>query len=625
MNKNILNEKNYINYLINYNRGKVISEQQIITEQVKDDYDKIKTDLYPVYSQKLLDLGISEINIMGTDTEGKISKNYIDKPTRITFTPTTMLKNLQLDDIGEIYYECSTSNTDGILPFKIKLKYQKQYQDNNSTNTTTTEAGSSLRSRFESQLKMIGSEFCMLIEKVSKNEDITKTVDDIITKEEESTNNQTQVISTGTNFSPENGGSVKISCLYGPGYYSLKHTDNSGTAFDNESLLNPVIAEAAEFLKTNAGWIPKITITSGESIIPNNDSEGGTGSKKVGWLSTARKNKIEAYINLKLKTLKVTKPAKVVLLFQNAKTITKPSAGWSDYVNWRKSTPEEKKVNPKNTEYTNLKKGYDIDQFTEINFSVVPDLGKYQCTLNVKIGVHYDFDAGHHCDDARFQILANGVVLTTGAGTTVGSGKLYADMNNGGGQLDIKGKTDVGGFRYNYFKLDNKELIKKIMAADTTKMDHIRLTSKCVPNTVNNNRNGGCHKDVPHITVNDTDGLLVLDTYPKSDDAYLVTVDKCGKWVSGAKGLKPTKQSEDGNKTKETNKLVGRKLDFAAPDTGTVTSEQAITTLVSNETIQKNPNGTYTVLKTFGVSPNIYKPNDIIVNIKPWGTKIIFP
>lgn len=430
---------------------------------------------------------------------------------------------------------------------------------------------------------------------------------------------------TEQRFVPGKGGSVDIPCLYGPGYYSLKHTDKSGTAFDNEISLNPVIDEAAEFLKNNVGWIPKITITSGESIIPNYDSEGGTGKKPVGWLSTARKNKIEAYVNLKLKTLKVSKPAKVVLLFQEAKTLVLPSGGWPDYVKWRKSTPEEKNVNPKNREYTNLKQGYDKDQFTKITFTVIPDLGPYQCTFNVKIGVHYDNkQIGHTCDDARYQILANGIPLTTSQGTSCGTGLSYADMNNGGGQLDCKGTKDRGGLRFNYFKLDNKALIDKIMAADTTKQGYIRLTTKCIPNTINNTKGGGCHTDVPHITVNDTDGKLTVDTYPKANDAYLVTLDKCGKLVSGGGGVVKVSNDVKG-KSAETKKPVGRKLAYATSETGTLTSEQGIQNLLSKGLISQNSDKTYTVLKSFGISPNTYLENDIINKILPKGSKITFP
>jgi hypothetical protein len=314
-----------------------------------------------------------------------------------------------------------------------------------------------------------------------------------------------------------------------------------------------------------------------------------------------------------------------VYFFQEAKTLVLPTGGWPDYSKWKKSTQEEKNVNPKNREYTNLKKGYDKDQFTEVTFSVVPDLGPYQCTLNVRIGVHYDdMRIRHTCDDARFQILANGIPLKTSEGTTCGAGLGYADMNNGGGQLDCKGNKNSGGLRFNYFKLDNKSLIDSIMAADKTKLGHIRLTTKCIPNTVDNSKGGGCHTDVPHITVNDTDGKLTVDTYPKANDAYLVTLDKCGKWISGGGGSVKVSDDVKGKPT-ETNKTPGRKLPFAAAKTGTLTTDQSISNLVNNGSILKNKDGTYTVLKTFGVNPNIYKPNDIIVKILPKGSEIIFP
>ena len=176
MNKNILNEVNYMKYLLGYSRGKVISEQKnILLEQVKDNYDKIKTDLEVVYSTTLTKYGISGFNIMGTDADKKTSENYIGKPTTITFTPSRMLKNDDGQDIGGIYYVCSSPD-DGIKPFNNKLRYQKQYQLSNTTDKTTVDDETLLRITFEDSLKNIGSNLCKLIEKVSKKEDITKII-----------------------------------------------------------------------------------------------------------------------------------------------------------------------------------------------------------------------------------------------------------------------------------------------------------------------------------------------------------------------------------------------------------------------------------------------------------------
>jgi hypothetical protein len=107
----------------------------------------------------------------------------------------------------------------------------------------------------------------------------------------------------------------------------------------------------------------------------------------------------------------------------------------------------------------------------------------------------------------------------------------------------------------------------------------------------------------------------------------LVTIDKCGNWVAGGGGkLKQSADVAANNKPTETNKTPGRRLSFAAAKTGTLTSDQYITNLVSNGSIQKNPkDGTYTVLKTFTVGTNTYKPNDIIAKILPKGSEIIFP
>jgi hypothetical protein len=182
-------------YLLDYSRGKVISEQKnILLEQVKEDYDKIKTDLGTTYSTTLTKYGISGFNIMGNDADKKTSENYIGKPTTITFTPTVMLKSDSGQDIGGLYYVCSNPDG-GIQSFGNKLRYQKQYQLSNSTDKSTEIERGTLRSSFENSLKNIGTNLCKLIEKVSKKEDITKSIQ-TITKNESSSN--TTAVTTPT-------------------------------------------------------------------------------------------------------------------------------------------------------------------------------------------------------------------------------------------------------------------------------------------------------------------------------------------------------------------------------------------------------------------------------------------
>ena len=429
-------------------------------------------------------------------------------------------------------------------------------------------------------------------------------------------------------FKAPNGGMGQVVNKYPAGYYSLSGTDRTGTAYDNTTNLQKIIDSAKEFLTANKGYIPRILINAGESIIPNYDTEGGTGVKSSGWLSQKRKDKIEIYVKQQLKDLVdgklISKYPEVVLYFDEAKTLTIPSGGWDDYRKWKKSTIEEKKVNPNNAEYTKLKTGYDADQFTKINFKIIPDFGDNQCSFNVKIGVHYDdISLQHKCNTARFEILANGVQLTTGPGTTCGEGLKYADMNNGGGNLDCK-KGDFGGIRMNYFQLNSKSVVDKIMAASPDK-NTIKITMRCT-STGFNDPEGKCHQDVPHITIHNTDGKQTVNTYPRANDAYLITIDKCGNLISGGGGT-ATKSKDAASGTPATSgvtktTVTGQKINFAAPETGTLTSDQAILNKLSSGEVKKNTDNTYSVLKTFAYNGITYKVGDTIVKILPKGSTV---
>jgi hypothetical protein len=426
-------------------------------------------------------------------------------------------------------------------------------------------------------------------------------------------------------FKAPSGGEGVITSKYPAGYYSLSGTDKAGTAYDNATSLQKIIDNAKEFLTANKGFIPRVVINAGESIIPNYDTEGGTGVQKTGWLSQKRKDKIAEYIKNQLKDLVrnklISKDPEVLLYFDEAKTLTVPSGGWDDYKKWNRSSDTEKVSNPKNAEYAKLKQGYINDQFTKIKFKIVPDLGENQCSFNVKIGVHYDdLSIGHRCNAARFQILANGIPLTTGSGTTCGSNLAYADMNNGGGSLDCV-SGNVGGKRMNYFQLSSKSIVDKIMAASPDK-NSIKISMKCT-STGFDDAAGRCHQDVPHITIHNTDGKKTVDTYPKINDKDLITIDKCGNLISGGGGVATKSKDAGGTATTATTKTTtGQKLNFASPATGTLTSDQAILNKISDGSVKKNADNTYSVLKSFNYNGVTYRVNDTIVKILPKGSSV---
>ena len=421
---------------------------------------------------------------------------------------------------------------------------------------------------------------------------------------------------TNPYFKTPNGGIAQVILTYGPGDTELNHTDKYGNTFDNISKIKPVIDAAISFLSRNKGFIPRVVLYGGESIIPG---------RPIGTLSEERRKKIAEYVKTQLKSLVdkklISKEPEISLIIEDAKTLTEPSGGWNSYRAWAISSPEQKAANPKNEEYTKLKAGYDKDQFSKLQFKIVPDLGPNQCTFNVKIGVHYDDKSlGHKCNAARFQILANGIPLTTGLGTTCGTGLKYADMNNGGGNLDCK-KNDVGGVRMNYFTLNSKDVVDKIMAASPDK-NSIKITMKCT-STGFDDAQGRCHQDVPHITIHNTDNVKTVDTYPMKNDAQLITIDKCGNLISGGGGT-PTKSADatsGGTKTTATT-VPGKKVNFAAMSGGTLTSDQVIANKVTNGELKKNSDNTYTVLKSFIYNNITYNTNDIIVKVLPKGTAV---
>lgn len=423
-------------------------------------------------------------------------------------------------------------------------------------------------------------------------------------------------------FKTPNGGTAKINNKYAAGYYSVVHTDKQGNTYDNTTQFKPILTQASQFLTTNKGsYIPKVIIRAGESIIPNADVEGSGAILKRGQLSEKRKEKITAYVQEQMGPLvqsgAIKKLPQIVYYFEDAKTTEQPSGGWSDYRKWRLSTPEQQAANPKNGEYTKLKAGYDADQKTQIEFSIIPDLGPNQCSFNVRIGVHYDdVSLGHKCNFAKYEITANGVVLTT-VNATAGAGKPYADMNNGGGTADSQGNQSIGNVRMNYFKLNNKKLVDDILAKSTDG-ETIVLKARCL--SPGYNGGPGCHKDAPHVTVHDTDGNLTIDTYPKIDDGELITMDKCGrKLISGGgtktKSADAAKSGENAGEKTTTPKLTGKKMNFTAPTVGTLTAQQAIQNQVSAGNVQKQVNGTYLVMKNFTYNNVQYNAGDVIVKV----------
>ena len=97
--------------------------------------------------------------------------------------------------------------------------------------------------------------------------------------------------------------------------------------------------------------------------------------------------------------------------------------------------------------------------------------------------------------------------------------------------------------------------------------------------------------------------------------------------ISGGGGTAQKSKDAGGNDTNTGQANTGaaptgKKLNFAAPQTGTLTSDQAIVNKISDGSVKKNTDNTYTVLKSFNYNGVGYRVNDTIVKILPKGSVV---
>jgi endonuclease YncB( thermonuclease family) len=381
-----------------------------------------------------------------------------------------------------------------------------------------------------------------------------------------------------------------ITNLYAPGFYTLEDHEWKGKSYSNKGKLNPYIQAAKEFLKTNKGLIPRIYVSAGESIIPNYDNEGklGGGKLKEGALSKARSNNIQAYFLKEIQSLidgkfVSRKPDEIRLDTITGKTQKKePSGGWDSYRTWVKAGADPNS----NPEYAQLKQGYDNDQFTQIRFVIEPDLGENQCLFNLKLNINFD-SGSHNCNAALFEVTANGTKITTQQGTD-------CNMNNGGydKKLDPIGyanRDKLGGYRYNTLVLKDKATIEKILAASPKKEISIRLRCLTPPGEDRGWGPGKCHTSVPHVSVKNSDGQVVVEPFfPNVAEGEICVLDKCGNLLRGGGGS----VSASGDKTTT--------IAVDVPTSYSGTSQQYADSFVKSKIIKLNPdNKSYNVLVDF--------------------------
>jgi len=195
MRKSVLNEIEYIKYLLGYEKGKVISEQKrLISEQSKADYDKIISDLTDTYKSTLQKYGYESMYLMGPETTGTkpvISVNYGDnEPTILAFVPTATAlaeaKKLGIAD-GKKESDFTTYVTYGLKTggfgsdntFNTRLYLQRYYT--NTLGLKDEESKSTARYKVSSDMSTIGFTISGLVTKVKGKQDISGLVKTIKT------------------------------------------------------------------------------------------------------------------------------------------------------------------------------------------------------------------------------------------------------------------------------------------------------------------------------------------------------------------------------------------------------------------------------------------------------------
>ena len=209
----LLNEElNLMKYLINYNRGQILSEKKIIlSEQTKSDYDQIANQLSSTWGTILQKYGFTDsIKFYGTDDKGNLVDQYTTKPTIISiglsnayndstdgifesgyFACDTQVNFTKPNDKVKITaYALATDATSGLVP------YGQSYAYADSTGEKNDAKRGVLRNNYSKATKNIAKQICQLIDSVSKGEDVQPKLDAIA--ETEAKANQPKTVTPAT-------------------------------------------------------------------------------------------------------------------------------------------------------------------------------------------------------------------------------------------------------------------------------------------------------------------------------------------------------------------------------------------------------------------------------------------
>jgi hypothetical protein len=137
--------------------------------------------------------------------------------------------------------------------------------------------------------------------------------------------------------------------------------------------------------------------------------------------------------------------------------------------------------------------------------------------------------------------------------------------------------------------LKDKATIEKILAASPKKEISIRLRCLTPPGEDRGWGPGKCHTSVPHVSVKNSDGQVVVEPFfPNVAEGEICVLDKCGNLLRGGGGS----VSASGDKTTT--------IAVDVPTSYSGTSQQYADSFVKSKIIKLNPdNKSYNVLVDF--------------------------
>ena len=182
--KKLNEELDLIKYLMNYDRGQIMSEQKnILSEQTKSDYDQIANQLSTTWSATLQKYGLTDtIKFYGTDAQGNLVEEYTTKPTVISiglsnpyntgqdgifesayFACDTQVKFTKPNDKVKITaYALATETTSGLQPYGQRSAYADLTGEKNDAKREL------LKKNYDTTTKNMAKQICKLIDSLSK-------------------------------------------------------------------------------------------------------------------------------------------------------------------------------------------------------------------------------------------------------------------------------------------------------------------------------------------------------------------------------------------------------------------------------------------------------------------------